>query len=33
MPFVEHDKDRYPAGFFEEVLKSVFTPAITDAGL
>ena len=33
MPFVEHDEDRYPTGFFEEVLESLFTPAITDAGL
>jgi hypothetical protein len=33
MPFVEHDEDRYPTGFFEEVLESLFTPAITGAGL
>jgi hypothetical protein len=33
MPFVEHDEDRYPTGFFEEVLESLFTPAITRAGL
>ncbi|MET0601134.1 MAG: hypothetical protein ABW167_04015 [Baekduia sp.] len=33
MPFVEHDEDRYPTGFFEEVLESLFTPAITNAGL
>ena len=33
MPFVEHDEDRYPTGFFEEVLASLFTPAITRAGL
>jgi hypothetical protein len=33
MPFVEHDEDRYPTGFFEEVLRSLFTPAITGAGL
>lgn len=33
MPFVEHDEDRYPTGFFEEVLQSLFTPAITGAGL
>jgi hypothetical protein len=31
MPFVEHD-DRYPPGFFEEVLESLFTPAVTAAG-
>jgi hypothetical protein len=33
MPFVERDEDRYPTGFFAEVLSSVFTPAITGAGL
>jgi len=33
MPFVEHDEDRYSAGFFKEVLKSLLTPAITKAGL
>ena len=33
MPFVEHDEDRYSAGFFKEVLKSLLTPAITNAGL
>ena len=33
MPFVEHDEDRYPTGFFNEVLESLFTPAITGAGL
>lgn len=33
MPFVEHDEDRYPAGFFKEVLDSLLTPAITKAGL
>lgn len=33
MPFIEHDEDRYPTGFFEEVLGSLFTPAITGAGL
>lgn len=33
MPFVEHDEDRYPTGFFEEVLESLFKPAIADAGL
>lgn len=33
MPFVEHDEDRYPTGFFEEALESLFTPAITRAGL
>jgi hypothetical protein len=33
MPFVEHDEDRYPTGFFSEVLESLFTPAITSAGL
>jgi hypothetical protein len=33
MPFVEHDEDLYPTGFFEEVLRSLFTPAITGAGL
>lgn len=33
MPFVEHDEDRYPTGFFEEVLKSLLAPAITSAGL
>jgi len=33
MPFVEHDEDRYPTGFFTEVLESLFTPAITRAGL
>jgi hypothetical protein len=33
MPFVEHDEDRYDAGFFKEVLKSLLTPAITKAGL
>ena len=33
MPFVEHDEDRYPTGFFGEVLTSLFTPAITGAGL
>jgi hypothetical protein len=33
MPFVEHDEDRYPTGFFAEVLESLFTPAITSAGL
>jgi hypothetical protein len=31
MPFVERTDD-YPTGFFEEVLKSLFTPAGTDAG-
>ena len=31
MPFVEHD-DRYPTGFFEEVMESLFTPAVTAAG-
>jgi len=31
MPFVEHD-DRYAPGFFEEVLESIFTPAVTAAG-
>jgi hypothetical protein len=31
MPFSERD-DRHPAGFFEEVLRSVFTPAIVAAG-
>jgi hypothetical protein len=33
MPFVEHDEDRYPIGFFREVLASLFKPAITAAGL
>ncbi len=33
MPFVEHDEDRYPTGFFQEVLRSLFSPAITGAGL
>ena len=33
MPFVERNEDRYPTGFFDEVLASVFTPAITGAGL
>ncbi len=33
MPFVEHDEDRYPVGFFKEVMTSLFTPAITAAGL
>jgi hypothetical protein len=33
MPFVERDEDRYPTGYFAEVLKSLFTPAITGAGL
>jgi hypothetical protein len=33
MPFVEHDEDRYDAAFFKEVLKSLLTPAITNAGL
>jgi hypothetical protein len=33
MPFVEHDEDRYPTGFFREVLDSLLTPAITAAGL
>ncbi|MGI8804353.1 MAG: hypothetical protein ACR2IN_01405 [Thermoleophilaceae bacterium] len=32
MPFVERD-DRNPPGFFREVLESLFTPAITSAGL
>lgn len=32
MPFVERD-DRYPAGFFSEVLGALFTPAIVGAGL
>ena len=32
MPFVERD-DRYPTGFFTEVLNALFTPAITGAGL
>ena len=32
MPFVEHDEDRYSAGFFKEVLGSLLTPAITKAG-
>jgi hypothetical protein len=32
MPFVERD-DRYSSGFFREVLESLFTPAITGAGL
>lgn len=32
MPFVERS-DRYPAAFFTEVLESIFTPAITNAGL
>jgi hypothetical protein len=32
MPFVERD-DRYQPGFFAEVLESLFTPAITGAGL
>lgn len=32
MPFVEHE-DQYAPGFFEEVLDSLFTPAIVDAGL
>jgi hypothetical protein len=32
MPFVERD-DRNPPGFFAEVLKSLFSPAITGAGL
>jgi len=31
MPFEEHD-DRYPTGFFEEVLESLFIPAATEAG-
>lgn len=31
MPFVERT-DEYPTGFFEEVLKSLFTPAGTEAG-
>jgi hypothetical protein len=31
MPFEEHD-DRYPTGFFEEVLESLFIPAVTEAG-
>lgn len=33
MPFVEHDEDRYDAGFFKEVLKSLLSPAIAKAGL
>ncbi|HWO16812.1 MAG TPA: hypothetical protein VNM89_08900 [Solirubrobacterales bacterium] len=33
MPFVEHNEDRYPTGFFAEVLSSFFIPAITSAGL
>lgn len=33
MPFVEHDEDRYPVGFFAEVLEGLFTPAITAAAL
>jgi nucleoside 2-deoxyribosyltransferase len=33
MPFVVHDEDLYPVGFFEEVLASLFTPAITGADL
>jgi nucleoside 2-deoxyribosyltransferase len=33
MPFVERDEDRYPTGFFAEVLASIFSPAITGAGL
>ena len=33
MPFVERDEDRYSAGYFQEVLRSLFTPAITAAGL
>jgi hypothetical protein len=33
MPFVERDEDRYPTGFFAEVLRSLFTPAIIGAGL
>ncbi|HET7589933.1 MAG TPA: hypothetical protein VFK14_07080 [Solirubrobacterales bacterium] len=33
MPFVEHDEDRYDAGFFKEVLDSLLKPAITNAGL
>lgn len=32
MPFVERD-DRHSAGFFNEVLTALFTPAITGAGL
>lgn len=32
MPFVERE-DRHPTGFFTEVLKSIFTPAVTGAGL
>lgn len=32
MPFVERD-DRHSAGFFQEVLTALFTPAITGAGL
>lgn len=32
MPIVERD-DRYSAGFFSEVLTSLFTPAVTAAGL
>lgn len=31
MPFTERDDDR-PIGFFEEVMQSLFTPAITAAG-
>jgi hypothetical protein len=31
MPFEEHD-DRYATGFFEEVLESLFKPAVTEAG-
>lgn len=31
MPFVERSDD-YPTGFFDEVLKSLFTPAGTEAG-
>jgi len=33
MPFVEHDEDRYAAGFFKEVRDSLLIPAITKAGL
>lgn len=33
MPFVVHDEDRYATGFFDEVLESLFTPAVVGAGL
>lgn len=32
MPFVERE-DRHAAGFFSEVLRAIFTPAVTAAGL